>query len=71
VTATRAKARWLLGIAPEPLAWCPQDYLAIARILGGLGPLPTSVGHASACHPSGGTVAYGVRLRQLKLFDHG
>jgi len=33
VTLPRVETQGLLGMAAERLAWCPHDYLAIARIL--------------------------------------
>jgi len=49
---------WLSS--PELLAWCPQDYLEPRSQDTLVGQAhPNSVGHASACHPPGGTIAYG------------
>ena len=52
------KGKGILGIASEQLAWCPQDYLAKARILVRAWLASHSVRHATAAISMDSTVAY-------------
>src|SRR5208337_2214623 len=57
-SGTISKGKGILGIASEQLAWCPQDYLAKARILVRAWLASHSVRHATAAISMDSTVAY-------------